>query len=383
MHSSRGRTQSPSEIAAVGGQAPGRDPRVLLVSCDLDPVGTGRQVELIATGLAAAGHDVHLALVTTGQGAARPSVLATRAAAAGGCVHRVGHRPAPDPAAVARLVRLAMRLGPAAVVSFGRRLVPAAVALRTALPRARVIAAVAVPVRRRATRLALAALDLVVAPSADVAASCRGPTVEIIPPGIRADPGDGLDREAVARRLGLAPGAIWTLCVAPLEPESRLDRLLWAIDQLGVVHRGLEHVLVGAGPILRRVRRRAIVQELDERLLVTPRCPILPDLLSHVRLVWQPGEVAYGGAVLDGMARGVPSLMVGGAAARQLVVDGQTGRVVPALPESELPRRTLEVIENDSLAARLGAAAAARAAETFPADALVDRWVATLARVLT
>jgi glycosyltransferase involved in cell wall biosynthesis len=383
MHLPDGRTQPHHEAAAVGEQAAARGSRVLLVSCDLDPVGTGRQVELIAAGLVAAGHDVHLGLMTTVQGAARPSALATRVGVAGGGVHRLGHRPTPDPAAVARLVRLGMRLGPAVVVSFGRRLVPAAIALRTALPRARVIAALGVPVRRRATRLALTALDLVVASSVDVARSCRGPTVEIIPPGIRADPGDGRAREAVARRLGLDPGAIWTLCVAPLEPGSRLDRLLWAIDQLGVVHRGLEHVLVGAGPVLRRVRRRAVVQELDERLLVTPRCAFIPDLLTHVRLIWQSGEVACGGAILDGMARGVPAVMVAGAAARQLVVDGETGRVVPALPESELPRRTLEVIEDDALAARLGAAATARAAAIFPADALVARWVAVLTRFLT
>lgn len=383
MHLPHGRTQPHHEAAAIRDRASARGPRVLLVSCDLDPVGTGRQIELIAAGLMAAGHDVHLALVTTGRGTARPSPLADRVRAAGGSVHRPGHRPVPDPAALARLVRLGMRLRPAAVVSFGRRLVPAAVAMRTTLPRARVVASLGAPVRHRVTNLALSALDLVVASSVDVAASCPGTTVEIIPPGIRADMGHGLDRAAVARRLGLDPGAIWTLCVAPLEPDSRLERLLWAIDQLGVVHRGLEHVLVGAGPLLRRVRRRAVVQELDERLLVTPRCGIVPDLLSHVRLVWQSGEVACGGAVLDGMARGVPAVMVAGAAARQLIVDGETGRVVPALPESELPRRTLDVIEDDALAARLGTAAAARAEAAFPADGLVGRWVAVLARFLT
>ena len=124
------------------------------------------------------------------------------------------------------------------------------------------------------------------------------------------------------------------------------------------------------------------MQELDERLLVTPRCAILPDLLSHVRLVWQSGEVACGGAVLDGMARGVPAVMVASDAARQLIVDGETGRVVPTLPESELPRRALEIIEDDALATRLGAAAAARTVAAFPADALVGRWMAVLTRVL-
>ncbi len=39
---------------------------VLIATHGLDPVGTGRQVELLAHGLAAAGRDVHVACTTTG-----------------------------------------------------------------------------------------------------------------------------------------------------------------------------------------------------------------------------------------------------------------------------------------------------------------------------
>jgi hypothetical protein len=136
------------------------------------------------------------------------------------------------------------------------------------------------------------------------------------------------------------------------------------------VHKGLEHVLVGAGPLLARVRRRARVQELSERLRLTAHCSLLPDLLGHVRLVWQSGSVALGGAILDGMARGVPAVAIDSDAARQLIVDGETGRVVPALPESELPRRAFNIIEDDALAARFAAAARSRAVERFPAASM-------------
>ena len=48
---------------------------VLIATHGLDPVGTGRQVELLAHGLAAAGRDVHVACTTTG--GALPERLAT------------------------------------------------------------------------------------------------------------------------------------------------------------------------------------------------------------------------------------------------------------------------------------------------------------------
>lgn len=359
---------------------------VLIVSRELDPVGSGRQIELLAAGLARAGLDVHLALLTAATATDSPAApqsacLSGRVAAAGGQVHRLGTRPVPDAAAILRLVRLAAALRPAVVVLSGRRLLQIAPALRAILRRVRLVAWIAVPFRHRSSTLALHAVDLVIASSSGVAASTRGgAAVEIIPPGVTVDVGSGLDRQDVGRRLGLDPAMAWTVCVAPLEPEAHLDRLLWAIDQLGVVHRGIAHLLVGSGPLLRRVRRRAHVQQLADRLVVQAHCPLLPDLLAHARLVWQSGEVAGGGAILDGMARGVPAVMVESDAARQLVVDGETGCIVPPVPESEFPRRTLTVIEDDALASRWGAAAAARAATDFSADRLIERWLAVIDR---
>jgi glycosyltransferase involved in cell wall biosynthesis len=168
--------------------------------------------------------------------------------------------------------------------------------------------------------------------------------------------------------------------VAPLVPEARLERLLWAIDQLGVVHKRLEHVLVGAGPLRGRMLRRARVQQLAERLHLVPYLDCLPDLLRESRLVWQSGEVACGGAILDAMAVGVPSVAVASDSARQLIVDGETGRIVPAEPESELPRRALGIIEDDELAVRYGSAAKARAATEFSADRMVAAVMAAIER---
>ena len=187
----------------------------------------------------------------------------------------------------------------------------------------------------------------------------------------------------MAARLGLRPDTVWTLCVAPLDPATHVDRLLWAIDQLGVVHRGLEHVLVGAGPHFARVRRRARLQHCAERLFVYPSLDCLPDLLPRVRLVWQPGEVAGAGCLLDGMAHGVAAVAVESDAAAALVADDQSGRIVVADPFSEFPRRALGIIEDDSLAARYGSAARARAVAEFPVARSTAALLASIERAVT
>ncbi len=353
---------------------------ILLVTRGLDPVGTGQQVELAAAGLAAAGHPVAVAVTSRG------GSLAGRLATRGHQVFGVGRRPVVETAAVARLTALAARLQPAAMLGFGRSQIwPVAVARQVAA-RCRPLVWLGLAPRRVSAGWGLARLDGVVATSAAVGAACQrlgmaAGRIAVVPPGVALEPPLGeaaISRGDVAERLGLDPAQQWTLCVAPLEPEPRLRRLLWAIDQLGVVRKDLQHVLVGAGPLLEHVRRRARAQELSERLFILPACDLLPELLGQVRLVWQSGDVALGGALLDGMARGVPAVAVESEAAGQLIVDGQTGRIVPAEPESELPRRAFGILEDADLASRYGAAAAARAAEAFSAERFVAGLLAAL-----
>ncbi|MFN6189559.1 MAG: glycosyltransferase family 4 protein [Planctomycetia bacterium] len=360
-------------------QPPSRS--ILLVARGLDPVGTGRQVELAAEGFREAGYDVHLAFTTTG--GATPGRLKE----AGFAVHRVGRRGRVDCGAFARLALVSRRLRPAVLHACGRSQAVLAAAARPLVPGARLVCQVALGPRDAATARALRHADRVITVSAAVAGRCeawgvKSGRIDIIPPGIAAAADRGLTREQIASALGLRTESPWTLCVAPLVAEARLDRLLWAIDQLEVVHRGVEHVLVGSGPLERRLLRRARAQQLAQRLHLVPQCEFLPDLLKQVRLVWQSGDVAYGGAILDAMPLGIPSIAVDGDTARQLIADDQTGRIVPVVPESELPRRAMNVIEDDALRARYSAAARVRAEELFAIGGSIARQVAVVERVL-
>jgi len=360
---------SPRSIPMTSTHPDGRR-RILIVSRGLDSVGTGRQIELVADGLLAAGWEVHLAVTTAG------GDVATRLACAGCRLHRLATRPVVDMASAARLAWLARGLRPRTILAWGCSQVRLAGGLRPFLPHTRLVGWVGRQPRGFMTGLALRRPDRVIVSSPAVEAACRRlgvPTqrIDTVIPGARPAEPAGLSRGEIATRLGIDPGKIWTLCVAPLEAESRLERLLWAIDQLGVVHRGLEHVLVGSGPLRARLLHRARAQQLAERLHLFPHLDCLPDLLPQVRLVWQSGEVACGGALLDGMALGVPAVAVTSESARQLIADGETGRIVAADPESEFPRRALGIIEDDALGARYGEAARARAAAEFPADRMV------------
>jgi len=353
---------------------------ILIAVRGLDPVGTGRQAELLARGLAASGRDVHVAVTSSGGG------LAGLLRSAGLTVHQIGRRPCPDVATAARLVALVRRLRSAVIVSFGRRQAAMAAVARCAVSGTRAVAHVAAPPRTRRETGILSGLDHVVAAFPVVADSCRtlgmsADRVTTIVPGVATDQAAGRSRAELAKRLGLDPALDWTLSVTPLVAEARLERLIWGIDQLGVVRKGVQHVLVGSGPQLRRVRRRARVQEVAERLVVLSRCDDVSDLVEHVRFVWQSGSTACGGVILDAMARGVPAVAVASDVVRELIVSGTTGWIVPPLPESEFPRRAFTLLERPEEATAFGAAALARAAEMFPAERMVAGFAGVIDRV--
>jgi len=352
-----------------------------MVTRGLDPVGTGRQIELLAEAFREAGWRVAVAVGSSG------GTVPARLAERGFATHSIGSRPVFDVAAAARLARLARRLRPTVVHAWGRDVAGAVGMSSTLLTGTRLVAHLATGPRRRTTGLALGRFDRVITTSAGVAGRCeavgvRSGRIDIIPPGIVAAEPAGLERAEIARRLGLQADTQWTLCVAPLTPEARLDRLLWGIDQLSVVRRGVEHVLVGRGPLLARLIRRARVQELSERLRIMPDCDCLPDLVRACQLVWQSGDVAYGGVILDALACRVPAVAVASDAARQCIGDDETGRIVPADPESEFPRRAFNILEDHALAARYAAGAQARAAAHFPAGPALARYVEAVERAV-
>lgn len=360
-------------------QPPSRS--ILLLTRGVDRVGTGSQVAIAAEALAAAGWHPTVALTSAGGGLRRDLRRA------GIDLVALGNRPRPDWGAGAALARLLRRRRPRAVLAWGRGQARLAAAALVPAPGPRLVTALALPPAGAADRLAVGRSDRLIASAPAVAAACAAAgfpvgRIDTVVPGSPAPAPRSLDRTALAAGLGLDPARIWTLCVAPLVPAARLSRLVWAIDQLGVVHRGLDHLLVGAGPLESRLARRARAQRIADRLVVVPTVAPITDLLAEVGLVWQSGSVAHGGALVDALAHGVPLVAVQSIAARQCIADGFNGRVVPADPESEFPRRAFQIFEDTALAARYAAGARQRAATIFDPRTAAAGYVAAVERAL-
>jgi glycosyltransferase involved in cell wall biosynthesis len=354
-------------------------PRILHIIPTFDRTGAGKQLRLLATGLARDGFDVHACAL------ARGGSLAAEFRAAGTPAEIIGQRLQADPVAFARLARHIARLRPdfvhtwsSAAGSYGR------IAARAAGVKYVVTGEYCVD-RWKSTwqwivdRRLASFTDRYVANSAAIRDYCAehglpADKFTVINNGVEpARPSDvtrcqlldELKCPADARLIGVV-GRLW--------PQKRVKDLIWAADLLRVLHDNLRLLVIGDGPERSTLERFArLASDLDHIRFLGHRDDVWR-IMPHFDVLWN--GCSYQGqsnAVMEAMATSVPVVASDIAGNRELVVHGETGFLVPIAGRAARARATDQILNDPALAARLGAAARQRMAEHFGVDKNVRR----------
>ena len=203
----------------------------------------------------------------------------------------------------------------------------------------------------RLPRIVFARAAAVVAVSnaiADVARSLGAREVEVIPNGVDVPPAGATEADPP-----------YILYAGRLSKEKGVLELVDAA-------RGLPLVVVGDGPLRRQVpQARGIV----------PR-PELLRLLDEAALVVCPSRrEGFGMACLEGMAHGKPVVAAAVGGLRDLVVDGETGLLVPPRDRRALRAAIERLLGDADYRRRLGAAGRDRSRE-FEWSRIIPRLLA-------
>jgi len=338
----------------------------MLVACDYDPVGNGRQIELAVSGLIAAGHRVSVVLVSSGGG------LAARLQAVGAAVYVVNRRPAVRISVTFQVAEIIQNEQPQTVIGWSVEtaiIVGSARFLTRPSHRSwRYIQHVSQPSLTKVEAAVVARADQIIVMGESVLQACERvdslQPVRFVPPAAVAF-NEMVDREELASQMGLDSNKKWTLCVAPLISQSRIDRLIWGFDQMAVARDDVEHIVIGSGKLLRRLQRRAWIEEVDASIHWFDHLSVLPSLLRHIQLILQSGCVAYGGCLLEGLSHGIPAVVIDTPPSRDVLGDSDAGILVATDPGSEFARRATELLENEELRTRCASAGKQRAEEMF------------------
>jgi glycosyltransferase involved in cell wall biosynthesis len=146
---------------------------------------------------------------------------------------------------------------------------------------------------------------------------------------------------------------------------------------------GAAFALAGTGRLEESWRRLAVELGIAPRIHFLGACARVPELLAvstvGVLSSWAEG---FSNAILEYMAAGLPVVATDAGGAREAVLDGETGYIVPPRQPEALAARLAGLLRDPDLARRLGQAGRRRVEAEFSCAAQLEKTLALFNRLL-
>ncbi len=195
---------------------------------------------------------------------------------------------------------------------------------------------------------------------------------QIIPNAIEPRTFNQVTREAVFQRLEVAPDRKLILAVGRLWPQKRYRDLIWAGELLATLRKDTTLVIIGDGPqAAELLRHRDAVSTPDHVRFAGARDDV-SELLEATDVFWIGSEYeGQSNAVIEAMQAGVPVVASDIPGNRDLVLQGETGKLVTLGDTADFARQTHALLENPEFATTLANAARKRIEIEFTVDTMV------------
>jgi glycosyltransferase involved in cell wall biosynthesis len=362
--------------------------RLLLLIPTLVRGGAEKQLALLATGLPRDTFDVHVAVLT------HTGPLADTLRQAGIPVTLIGKRWKFDPFSYWRLRQHIRQLQPDivhtwlfAANSYGRQ-AAASVGVKHIIAGERCVDPWKSAWQLAIDRALARSTERIVTNSTGVkdfyvARGLPAEKFEVIPNGVvSASNEQPLPRAELFNELHLPANARLIGAVGRLWPQKRVKDLIWAADLLKSTRDDTHFLIVGDGPQRSRLLRYCEQIDITDRVHFLGERSDVPRLLPHFDVLWLGSEYeGQSNAILEAMSAGIPVIATDIPGNRDLVVDGDTGYLVPVGDRFEFARRTHWLLDDETLRRRLGEAGRDRVHHHFTVAQMVARH-ATLYREL-
>lgn len=203
--------------------------------------------------------------------------------------------------------------------------------------------------------------------------------ITIIPGGVAPARPSDVSREELLQKLNLPANAKLIGVVGRLVPEKRVRDLIWAADLLRVLHDNLRVLVIGDGPLRAQLVEYArLASDLDHIRFLGAGDDVWR-IIPHLDVFWNGSEnTGQSSAILEAMASSVPVIASDTSTNRELVVDGETGYLIPLgnrAGRAARARLTDSIFSDLAFAARIGNSAKQRTGEGFGAERFIEAQV--------
>jgi glycosyltransferase involved in cell wall biosynthesis len=195
----------------------------------------------------------------------------------------------------------------------------------------------------------------------------------LIPNGIVSEPPPIIDRTAVLSEFNVEPDAQVIGYVGRLWPQKRVRDAIWAIEVIRNIKPKITLLVVGDGP------ERLDLVDYAEKVTIQDRIRFLghrddvPRLMAAMDVLVQPSEFeGMPNSVMEAMNAGLPVVASDIPGNNELVIDNETGFLVPVGDTKALASRVNRLFDEPALRATLGQAGQRRVREMFSVEKMVE-----------
>jgi len=210
-----------------------------------------------------------------------------------------------------------------------------------------------------------------------------GDRLQVVPNGV-APPGTPPESRRARAALGLEETGVLIGLFGQLVPHKGALAFIAAADRAAATDRNLRFVIAGAGPTaFGEECERAIARARHaERIRLLPAQPTGDELIAAADVVCLATTTPdpFPRAVLEAMAAGRPVAAFDSGGTREMVIDGETGVLVPTGDNDALAGAFRRLAADAALRLAMGEAGAARVRERFSLERHVERMEALLVR---
>lgn len=200
--------------------------------------------------------------------------------------------------------------------------------------------------------------------------------IEVIYNGVRAEPLLGPDeRDALRGEMGFTPGSFVVGTVGRFDPIKNLPMLVASLEHVSKEVDALRGLLVGDGPVFPEIRSLVEKAGLHDRVRLTGFRSDARKLIGCMDLfVLSSFSEGTSMALLEAMMAGVPVAVTGVGGNPEIVVDGETGWVVPSNSVDALAAAIRESVGNVQKRQETAAAGKRRFENHFAFDRMIENY---------
>ena len=221
--------------------------------------------------------------------------------------------------------------------------------------------------------------DQVFAPSETIADLLRrrgvAAPISVVPTGLNLSAFQAGDGARFRGRFGIPADGVLVGHIGRLAPEKNLAFLTRAVVRFLREKPTARFAVVGSGPSQAAIRAICAAANLQDRLVLTGKLTG-QDLADAYRAMDVFGFASLsetqGMVLTEAMAAGVPVVALDGPGVREVVRDGENGRLLPIEDEAAFAAALMDVAGRDAAQRRALRRAAEKTAEAFAIDRCAD-----------